>query len=166
MNVLTNRISLSLSDEELQKITAAIKTLQDTLAPKLVALGPQDRRELPRIGNRMATFVTKTLDYVSKNPELRPAYLDLDEFRADLAAVELLQQVQRPLTQVNDLVDDSLALAGSEAYTAALGCYNAIKGAAKMKLPGAETIAVDLAQHFAGRGFRYAEPSTEDDVKR
>jgi hypothetical protein len=154
MSVLSNRISFALSDEELQTVRGAIKVLQDTLVPKLVALGPQDRRELPKMGDRTATFVLKTMDHVNRNPSLRPAYLDLAEFAADMAAVDVLQSLQRPLTQISSMVDDSLTLSGSEAYTAALACYHAIKGAAKMKLPGAEAVAEDLGQQFAGRGVR------------
>jgi hypothetical protein len=156
MTVLSNRISFALTADELQAVRGAIKVLQDTLVPRLVALGPQDRRELPKMGDRTVSFVLKTMDHVKRNPSLRPAYLDLADFAEDMAAVDVLQSLQRPLTQISSLVDDSLTLAGSEAYTAALVCYQAIKGAAKMKLPGAEAVAEDLAQQFAGRGARAA----------
>jgi hypothetical protein len=161
MSVLSNRIAFALSDEELKTVRSAIKVLQDTLVPKLVALGPDDRKELPKMGDRTAQFVVKTFDYVEKNPTLRPAYLELGEFAADLAAVEVLQSLRRPLTQIAGMVEDSLTLSGSEAYSAALACYQAIKGAAKMKMAGAETIADDLAQQFAGRG-RKAAPGPVD----
>jgi hypothetical protein len=96
-----------MSDEELQAVREAIKVLQDTLVPKLVALGPQDRRELQKMGDRTAMFVLKTMDHVNRNPSLRPAYLDLAEFAADMAAVDVLQGLQRPLAQITSMVDDS-----------------------------------------------------------
>jgi DNA mismatch repair ATPase MutL len=167
MSALSNRISFALSDEELQTVRSAIKALQDTLVPKLVALGPDDRKELPKMGDRSAQFVVKTFDYVEKNPTLRPAYLDLEEFAADLAAVEVLQSLRRPLAQIAGMVEDSVILSGSEAYIAALACYQAIKGAAKLKMAGAEAIADDLGQQFAGRGRKSpAGPVAAEEVGR
>jgi len=42
--------------------------------------------------------------------------------------------------------------AGSEAYTASLIFYNAVKGAAKAGVPGMKTIYDDLQSRFPGRG--------------
>ena len=44
-------------------------------------LSPQDRRELPKIGDKTLTFVAKSLDYAMAHPELCPPYLDVPEFQ-------------------------------------------------------------------------------------
>jgi len=70
----------------------------------------------------------------------------------DFFAVDDLLSLQRPLTQLLASLDDSILAAGSEAYAGALAYYQAVKGAARMKVPGAEVIADDLRQRFPGRG--------------
>ena len=52
------------------------------------------------------------------------------------------------------MVDDSRNLASSEAYCATLGCYQSAKSAAKLNVPGAATIADDLASNLPSRGPR------------
>jgi hypothetical protein len=153
-----SRISLDLPAADVQDIQAALKVLQDKLLPHLIDLGPEARRELPKMGDKTVAFVGKALDYARANPQLRPAYLDLTEFEKDWTAVELLASVQRPLSQVMDIVDDSLLLAGSEAYGAALLYYQSVKSAARAQVPAAATIAEDLAQRFPGRSARQNAP--------
>jgi hypothetical protein len=153
-----NRISLALPTADIQDIQAAVKVLQDKLLPHLIDLDPEARRELPKMGDKTVAFVGKALDYARTNPELRPAYLHLAEFEKDWTAVELLASVQRPLSQVLDIVDDSLLLAGSEAYGAALVYYQSVKSAARAQVPAAATIAEDLARRFPGRPARQSTP--------
>jgi hypothetical protein len=57
------------------------------------------------------------------------------------------------------MVEDSLMLAGSEAYGAALACYQTIKGAARLNVPGAGTIAEELSQRFLMRSSRAQAPT-------
>ena len=154
--LLSNRISLDISAEDMQAIQDAVKTLQGKLLPHLVDLGPMERRALPKMGSKTVDFVSKTLSYASSNPEFKPAFVDVDEFTRDLSAVGVLRSLQQPLAQLADMVDDSLVLSGSEAYAAALACYQAIKAAAKMNMPGAATIANDLSERFASQGVRNA----------
>ena len=147
----TNRISLTLPDADGTELQAALKMLQDKLMPLLVDLSPQDRRELPKMGDKTLAFVGKALDYAQANPQLCPPYLDVPEFQKDMASVQMLQSLLRPLAQAADIVDDSLMLAGSEAYAAALVFYQSGKSAARSKVLGAATIADDLGARFPGR---------------
>jgi hypothetical protein len=153
-NLLSNRISLDIPGDDLQAIQAAVRTLQDKLVPHLVDLGPGDRRGMLRMGARSLDFVAKTLTSVTANPQLKPAFIDLDEFARDFAAVGTLRSLYQPLLQITDLLDDSLTVSGGEAYSAALACYETIKAASKRGLPGATTIADDLFERFARRHAR------------
>ena len=49
-------------------------------------------------------------------------------------------------------LDDTTLLTGSEAYSAALVFYNALKGAAKAGEPGMKTVYADLQSRYPGRG--------------
>lgn len=152
MDSNVNRISLKLSDADRQAIEAAIQVVWDKLTPHLVALTPEDRGGLPKMGDKTIAFVRKAAEYARADQALRPSYLDMDEMDRDLGTVELLNRLQRPLAQIAANLDDSIMAAGGEAYAAALAYYQAVKGAARARVPGAQPIADDLAQRFPGRG--------------
>ncbi len=155
---INNRIAFQISDADLQAVQAALQTLQAKLVPLLVNLEPDDRRQLPKMGAKTVDFVSRTLSYTRGNPQYQPSFIDLDDFTIDLAAVGVLREIQQPLAQVADMVEDTLLLSGSEALTAALTCYQAFKGAAKANAPGAATIAADLSTRFPGRAGVKAAP--------
>lgn len=151
MNNAMNRISLHLPPADLQAIRDAVQVLQDKLLPHLVTLGPGVRRELPKMGDKTVAFVQKAAEYARADATSRPTYLDLDEMDRDLGAVEQLQNLQRPLAQISAGLEDAILAAGSEAYSAALAYYQAVKGAARGGVPGVEAIVDDLARRFPGR---------------
>ena len=156
----SNQISCVIPGETMTRAQGIIKELKDDLAPYLVELGPDHRRQMPKMSTKTVEFVTKTLEHMRANPGLKPGYVDLDEFAIDLAAVSQLRSLLAPLQQLVDLLDDSLMLSASEAYSAALVCYQGVKGAARLNMPGAKVVADDLARHFAGRGVRNDLPGT------
>jgi hypothetical protein len=153
---LSNRISFAMPEEDMQAVLAALAVLQQKLVPNLIDLGVDDRRALPKMGAKSVDFVGKALKYARDNPELKPGFVDLDEFERDLSAVDALRALQRPLNKLADMVDDSVVLSGSEAYAAALSFYQATKNAARRGHPGAALIADDLAAQFLGRGGKGA----------
>ena len=57
-------------------------------------------------------------------------------------------------------IEDTVILAGSEAYVAALSYYNAVKQAVKMNVAGAKVIYDDLRTRFEGNGPRSAKDKT------
>jgi len=154
MPTTSQRISLNVPEADVQVIRDAIKALQDKLIPHLIDLGPDERRALPKLGDKTVSFVGKALEYAREHPAMRPSFFDMAEFERDLDAVQLLLGLQRPLSQVMDMVDDSLILAGSEAYSAALAYYQAAKAAARINVAGAATIADDLSRSLPARGPR------------
>jgi hypothetical protein len=151
MNSSLNRISLAISEADLQAVRDALQVLQDKLLPHLLTLAPEERRELPKMGDKTVAFVRKAADYARADGSLRPSYLDLEEMERDIQAVDDLSTLQRPLAQLVTGLEDSMLAAGSEAYGAALAYYQAIKGAARARVQGAEAIANDLGQRFPGR---------------
>ena len=59
-----------------------------------------------------------------------------------------LTDLARPIEQLNRTLEDTIILAGSEAYVASLAYYNSVKQAAKMNVPGALPIQDDLSKRF------------------
>ena len=70
-----NLVTVSITPEELKQISGAIDTLRTTLLPKLKALKPDERMELPKMGDKTVAFVKKALEHCTQNPELAPQYL-------------------------------------------------------------------------------------------
>ena len=153
-NVIAKRTSFNIPDADLQAVQAAVQTLQAKLVPHLVNIAPDEKRALTKMGSKSVDFVSKTLTYANTNPQFKPAFVDIDSFSSDVTAFGVLRSLQQPLSQVADMLDDSMAVTGSDAMNAALAYYQSVKTANKMNMPGAATITDDLAIRFAGQGPR------------
>ncbi len=153
-NVIAKRTSFNIPDDDLQAVQAAVQTLQSRLVPHLVNIGSDEKRALAKMGSKSVDFVSKTLTYASTNPQFKPAFVDIGNFSQDVAAFGVLRSLQQPVSQLADMLDDSLALTGSDAMNAALAYYQSVKTANKLNMPGAGTIADDLSARFAGQGPR------------
>ena len=153
-HVTGSRRSVDIPTDDLQAIRDAVQTLQDKLMPHLANIGADEKRALTKMGSKSVDFVSKGLGYTIANPQFKPAFVDIDEFSKSVAAYGLLRSLHQPVSQLADMLDDSMALAGSDAMTSALAYYQSVKNADKLNLPGAATIAADLAERFAGQGPR------------
>jgi len=147
-----NLFELNIPAADLQNVQAAVQTLTTTLAPHLISLSAETRRELPKMGDKSLAFVRKAREYAANNPDLMPAYLSLPMFEADLSGVDTLTNLLRQLQPLIDNLEDSLILGGSEAYQAALVFYRSVKVAAQAGQPNAKTIADDLSTRFPMTG--------------
>ena len=146
-----NNVSLNLTEAELTEINGAISILKEKLLPKLKTLTTDERVELPKMGDKTVAFVTKACEYCSQNPDLVPPFIDKNEFKIDVEAVEKLRNVYNPLLQITESLNDTMILSGSEAYGAALMFYNSVKTAKKSGVPKAGTIFDDLSARFTPR---------------
>jgi hypothetical protein len=145
-----NTISVVLDDQTLVEIRAAIGVLRTKLVPHLKTLSVQDRKELPKLGDKSTAFVQKAYEYSGIHPDLVPGYLDRQAFRVDLDGLQQLQALERELAPVNEALSDSILLAGSEAYQAALLFYGNVKGAKKVNIGSSVSVYDDLAARFPG----------------
>lgn len=141
----------SLTPEEKIKVDGAILTLKEVLVPKLIDLSTGEIQELPKMGEKTVDFVEKSLVHMEQNPNLVPAYVNVEEANKDLDGVRVLKTYYNPLEQLVGMISDSSTLSGSEAFTASLSFYNAVKAAAKVDVPGAKMIYNDLKSRFPGR---------------
>ncbi len=150
-----NRVSIVITPEDKTAVNQAITTIREKLLPYLIALTPSERKELPKMSDKTIPFVNKALNYAVSNPEFMPPYLQLDELNKDVNAVNALNVFHAQLEQVVTGLDDTMMLAGSEAYIAALSYYNSVKQAAKINVPNAKTIYEDLKERFPQKTIKY-----------
>ena len=146
-----NRISLAIPDETVTAVKQHFAEAASLLAPYLVNLTPDDRKSLPKLGDKGYAFVTKGNEYLQLPSTPVPPYLNVLEVGVDLKGYEALRQLLQAIMPVIDRLNDTMTLSGSEAYGAVLTFYNYIKGAAKAGVPGAQTIYDDLSARFPGR---------------
>jgi hypothetical protein len=155
-----NHVSASLSQADQQAVLAAINTIREKL-PFLIDLTPEERRTLPRMGDRSRGFVAQALEVATQNTGMLPRAFDVEEMRKDVELLAALSPVITALAQLNELVDDTFMAVGSEAYTAALFVYQTARTAGKgAALDGALDA---LSQRFArkSRGSLPRTPTTD-----
>lgn len=156
---MENKVSITINEEALAIITAALISIGQNL-PELINLTQEERHATPKMGDKTISFVNKNLEYARLNPKVVPTFLDMEEFEIDVTSVNQLKRALLPLQQLCEKLDDTTMQAGSEAYTAALIFYNAVKGAAKAGEPGMKNIYDDLQARFPGRTKKKKEDKT------
>jgi hypothetical protein len=143
-----NLVAVRINPEDLRKITEALKVVEDTLKPYLIALTPEERKKNLKMGDKTTPFVEKIAEYAKSNPEFVPAYMNVQNLEIDLKAVNDLTLFLRPTEQLASGINDTILLSGGEAYSNALMYYNSVKQAAKNNIPSAKIIFEDLKKRF------------------
>jgi hypothetical protein len=156
----THNVSISITDTDLAAITGCIQTLQTKLLPVLATLSPDERKGLPKMGDKTVSFVQKAVEYCKQNPDLVPPFLDVAGLDSGQQSFEQLRSLYQPLVQITDSLWNTMLLTGSEAYSDSLKFYNSVRYANKSQIQKAETIYNDLAARFPGRPKKDATAAT------
>ena len=117
-----NRINATLSPADRDAVLAAIETIKQKL-PFLVDLTPDERRTLPKMGDKSRAFVSRALDVAAQSSDFLPRSFDVDEMRRDVELADALQAITISLMRLSEMVDDTATAVGSEAYSGALVVY-------------------------------------------
>ena len=152
-------ISASLSDTQRLQIIQHLKDAETIMAGFLINLTPEERQSLPKMSDKSLSFVQKALAYAQSNPQFVPPYANIPELQKDFGLASQLALVSQAAHIFTEKVGDTGMAVGSEAYVAALTIYNTVGQAAKVNVPGADTIYQDLKQRFPG-GPRHPKPPT------
>lgn len=145
---MENKINFVLPDEVVTQAQQKLEEVSALLQPYLIALTPDERRELPKMSDKTIPFVEKTLDYTVSDPQFAPPYMNKEELANDMKAHGQLTGLFRTVQQLNNGLDDTAMQAGAESYINALSYYNAVKQASKMNVPGAKSIYGELSKRF------------------
>lgn len=143
-----NTVSVAIPANDLADVIAKLKEINGLLKPYLVALTPDERKQIPKMSDKTQPFVEKVLDYAKSSPEFAPAYLSVDGLGIDLKTFHDLTSIMQVLQPLCENLGDTEMTSGSGAYTAALTYYNSVKQAAKMNVPSAKAIHEDLRKRF------------------
>ena len=152
---MANRVSASLAAADRKEVFAALQIIKDKL-PFLLALTTEERKALPKMGDRNLPFVKKALEVATQHPDFLPRSFDLEELRRDVELFEALYALVMAFNQLNELLNDTYTAAGSEAYAAALQVYSYAK--LSDKETGMETLVEELGQRFTRKAKKAAAP--------
>lgn len=161
IHVMENNLSITIPPDDLQAVKAALQQIQTIMAPYVVALTPEQRKDLPKVNDGTEPFMEKIMEYAVGNPQFLPAYVILGELQKDWDVFSGILPLLRMMDQIRDNLSDTAMLAGSEAYKAGLTYYQSVKQAAKVNAPDAKAIYEDLSKRFMKQGKRTNSPSIE-----
>ena len=125
-----NLIDLSLDTATLGRVDAAIAQLEADLAG-LIALSPEQRHQLTKMGDKSEAFCRRAVDVLSQHPDVLPRKFDLDGFRRDLAMLDALRERMVRLSRLYERGNDTQMALGSDLMTGALEGYAFLKVAGK-----------------------------------
>lgn len=150
-----NLLSLQFDAAQLAQVDAALTALENALEG-LIALTPEQRRGLVRMGQKSEAFCRQTVIVLGQNPQVIPPSLSLAEAQADLSSIDALRprltRLQR-LTERAEATDEAL---GSDVMSFALEGYALLKLSGKNQ--GLEGLRHELSGRFA-KGSRAPEPA-------
>ncbi|MCC5662423.1 hypothetical protein LC653_00350 [Nostoc sp. CHAB 5784] len=152
-----NKASAKLSSADREAVMQAITTIREKL-PFLIDLTTEERKALPKLGDKSRAFVSKALEIGTQNPDFLPRSFDLNDMRQDIELFEALYPILLSLTQLQELVDDTSVAVGSEAYAAGLMIYNYAKASGKGS--GLESMVDDLGRRFARKAKKVQPQSS------
>ena len=135
----------------LSAVQAKIDEVKGILAPFIISLTPEERRERLKLGDKTLAFAEKSFAYAQANPALVPSYLEMEMFSIDMKDATGLRTLEISIQQLATGISDTIMVAGGEAYNESLIFYNAVKQAAKQNIPGAKAVYEDLQKRFPGR---------------
>lgn len=119
---MENRIDATLGANVRQEVLTKIQEIRDLL-PFLQDLTVEERRELPKMGDKSRAFVEGALTLAEQDDSFLPRSFDVSEMRQDVDLTAGLAPIQTALAQLSELVEDTMTLAGSDAFLAGLIVY-------------------------------------------
>lgn len=138
-----------ITSEQQQSILNLIAQIENQL-PFLISLNADDRRTLPKLGQKSRAFVDQGLVLATQNSGILPRNFDMDEYRRDVDLVRQMEPLVMALQQLTGRLEDTFLAAGSDAYSHTLVVYQAAKLAGKDG---------SLEQHLEGLSKRFARKS-------
>jgi hypothetical protein len=151
-----NLVDIDFSTDDLAAIDAALTALEAGFS-RLLALTPDQRQTLTKMGDKSEAFCRKADAVFGENLSLLPANFDLPAYRRDLSLLDALRPRLARLSKLSQRGDDTQMAVGSDLMT------NALEGYAVLKVTGKGQGVDDLRKILATRFARSARPpSTQD----
>lgn len=77
-DMTSNRVNTKLSQADRDVVMTAVATIREKL-PFLIDLSPEERKSLPKMGDKSRAFVSKSLEVATQNSDFLPRSFDIEE---------------------------------------------------------------------------------------
>jgi hypothetical protein len=141
-----------LTQVQRESIDGNLNSINEALA-FLVSLTPQERKRLPKMGQRSRAFVEDAIEAGIRNPGLLPRSLEPVEMRNQLELTDQIRGIAASVAQLNERLTDTLTLLGSQLYEDARLVYQMTRTKAA-KDDGLKSATEALARRFSKQGRR------------
>src|SRR5690349_10765490 len=125
-----NLVDIDLTTDALGAIDTALSALETGLAP-LVALTPDQRQQLVKMGDKSEAFCRQAGHVFAENPGILPGSFDLPGYQRDFATLDALRPRLLRLSKLYQRAQDTEMAVGSDLMTNALQGYAFLKVAGK-----------------------------------
>ncbi|MBA3929959.1 MAG: hypothetical protein C0521_10285 [Xanthomonas sp.] len=115
----------------------------------LIALTPEERLELVKMGDKSRAFCEKALEVAGQHAGLMPRDFDIEAFRQDHLALAALRPRLARMAYLMQRMEDTERALGSDIMAAALEVYGVLKVAGKDQ--GVDEARNALAERFSRR---------------
>src|SRR5262245_57411089 len=102
-----NRVSASMTAQDITDITDAIGTIRSKLA-FLISISNQERQEMAKMGDKSMGFDEKCAAFMTSNPEFLPGFVSITEVNKDRALRDQMHEFFPQLRTLCEDVSDTL----------------------------------------------------------
>ncbi|TSE10241.1 hypothetical protein [Aquimarina algiphila] len=145
---LENLISVTFTEDELNKLTKGLQIVKEVLSNKTVNLTPEQRGQYGRIANQNKLIVDKAKNYMEQHPDWIPRFLDKEEFDRDYTTRKQVETHVQQLQNLSQQLLDTKTLLDHDNYTNALSFYRMMRFLAGENEPGAKPVYEDMKLLF------------------
>lgn len=157
MSVTSNLISITFSQEEIDDIRECLDTVELIILAKATNLSPEEKQFYGKLGNKTESWVGKVKEYMEKQPESVPFYIDKPEFDRDVQSRADIIPILERVNNLREALNDTIKLLSTDIYNAALAYYRHIKLSNQQNQKGMAEIYEDLTKEFSGRSSSVPE---------
>jgi hypothetical protein len=145
---MKNDYSKVIPQEVLTKVDAHLNECYTLLKPFGVELVGEDKKEMAKMGVRNTGKVSSITNEMNVAPEYAPPMFSIEEVNKDFKVISDLAPVATKILNLQMLVEDTLTIAGSEAFMACMDYYSSVKRFAAQNDPKAKAIYERLKPMF------------------
>ena len=150
-----NRIAMTFQTDRLERIDGSLTALEADL-DLLIALTPDERLELVKMGDKSRAFCDKALEVAGQHAGLMPRDFDIEAFRQDHLALTALRPRLARMAYLMQRMEDTERALSSDVMAASLEVYGVLKVAGKDK--GVDEARNALAERFNRRRAATSAP--------
>ena len=144
---LPNRISAAFTTEQQTACDSALKNLNTNL-PFLLSIDNAERDSTIHLKDKNRQFVRSSYELVKAKSGFLPRDFNIDEYGKDVVLFDALYTFRQNVAGLLQRIDDTLVVAGGEAYVASLVVYSSANSS-NVGTEGIDPFLDDLTRRFS-----------------